>query len=245
MKVRRRFETRGHRDEPHVLAADDPALLEMRTIYPNTVRSANPGERVLKSGVNSQKLGDRIIKGAWAGSPLFSLKLEERKTCPATCQQLARCYGNNIGRRATRWNVDAKLYTRLNVELDELSYYHRSYVIRLHDLGDFASVEYVEFWLAALKAHSGLKVFGYTHWDRATEIGSAIEEESARGDRFRIRFSDNHTGPRTTHVIPDNGEQGRHPLGIVCPADHIRPQVTCGSCALCINSTVPIVLKAH
>ena len=189
MKVRRRFETRGHRTEPHALAADDPVMLEMRTIYSNTVRSANPGERVLKSGINSQKLGDQIIKGAWAGSPLFSLKLEERKTCPATCQQLARCYGNNIGRRATRWNVDAKLYTRLNVELDELSYYHRSYVIRLHDLGDFPNVPYVQFWLAALGAHPGLRLFGYTHWDRTSEIGSAIESESVRGDRFRIRCS--------------------------------------------------------
>ena len=145
-------------------------MLEMRTIYPNTVRSANPGERVLKSGINSQKLGDQIIKGAWAGSPLFSLKLEERKTCPATCQQLARCYGNNIGRRATRWNVDAKLYTRLNVELDELSYYHRSYVIRLHDLGDFPC-RICRFWLAALGAHPGLRLFGYTHRDGRAKSG--------------------------------------------------------------------------
>lgn len=243
MKVRRRFETRGHRNEPHVLAADDPAILEMRTIYRTTVRSANPNERVLKSGVNSRKLGSQIIKGAWAGSALFSLKLEERNTCPANCQQLARCYGNNIGRRATRWNVDAKLYTRLNVELDELSYHHRAYVIRLHDLGDFPSAAYVEFWLAALKAHPGLRLFGYTHWSRESEIGAMIER--ADWDRLRIRFSDNHTGPRTTHVIPDRGEQGRHQFGIICPADHTRPAVTCGSCALCINSTVPIVFKAH
>jgi hypothetical protein len=47
------------------------------------------------------------------------------------------------------------------------------------------------------------------------------------------------------HVIPDRGEQGKHRLGIVCPADHTRQQVTCGSCALCINSMVPIVLKQH
>jgi hypothetical protein len=245
VKVRRRFETRGHRDEAHVLAADDPAMLEFRTIYPNTVRSANPGERVLKSGVNSQKLGSQIIKGPWAGSPLFSLKLEERKTCPVSCQQLARCYGNNIGRRAARWNVDAKLYTRLNVELEELSYYHRSYVIRLHDLGDFPSTPYVEFWLGALRAHPGLRVFGYTHWSRDSEIGSVIERESVKWDRFLIRFSDNHLGPRTSNVIADKGEQGKHSLGTICPADHTRPQVTCGSCALCINSTGPVVFKAH
>jgi len=103
-------------------------MLEMRTIYRSTVRSADPNKCVLKSGINSRKLGSQIIKGAWAGLPLFSLKLEERRTCPATCQQLAQCYGNNIGRRAVRWNVDAKLYTRLNVELDELNYHHRAFV---------------------------------------------------------------------------------------------------------------------
>lgn len=134
MKARRRFETRGHRNEPHILAADDPAMLEMRTIYRSTVRSADPNKRVLKSGINSRKLGSQIIKGAWAGLPLFSLKLEERRTCPATCQQLAQCYGNNIGRRAVRWNVDAKLYTRLNVELDELNYHHRAFVIHASSL---------------------------------------------------------------------------------------------------------------
>jgi hypothetical protein len=245
MKVRRRHETRGHRDEPHILPFEHPAMIGMRTIYPNTVRSANAGEWVLKSGVNSQKLGDKIGKGDWAGSPLFSLKLEERKTCPATCQQLAHCYGNNMGRRTTRWNVDVALYTRLRVELDALSYRHRSYVIRLHDLGDFASVEYVKFWLDALNRHLGLKLYGYTHWPRDSEVGAAIEAESDKWNRFRIRFSDNHLGPRTIHVIPDRGQQAKHRLGIVCPADRTRPQVTCGSCALCINSMVPIVLKQH
>jgi hypothetical protein len=101
MKVRRRFETRGLRDKPHVLAADDRALLEMRTIYPNTVRSANPSERVLKSGVNSQKLGDRIVKGAWAGSLLFSLKLEpgDLPATGAVLWQQHRASGDPMERR--------------------------------------------------------------------------------------------------------------------------------------------------
>ena len=62
MKVRRRFETRGHRVELHVLPPNDPALLEMRTIYPSTVRSASANTFVLKSGENSTKLGNKITK---------------------------------------------------------------------------------------------------------------------------------------------------------------------------------------
>lgn len=245
MIARRRFETRGHRDQPQDLAADHPAMINMRTRYPSTVRSANPSERVLKSGINSTKLGDRIIKGVWRGSLLYSLKLEERRTCPASCQQLAACYGNNIGRRAVRWNVDVKLYTRLLVELDDLSYRHRHYAIRLHDLGDFASIEYTEFWIAALKAHPGLRLFGFTHWPRTSEIGSVIEKESAKWDRFRIRFSDNHRGARTSHVIPDKGQQGWHRLGFICIADDTRPEKSCGNCAFCITKQTPVVLKRH
>jgi hypothetical protein len=244
MKVRRRFETRGHRAEPYVLPPNDPALLEMRTIYSSTVRSASATTFVLKSGENSTKLGNQIIKGVWKRMAIYSLTLEERKTCPATCQQLSICFGNNMP-FAQRWNVDTELYARLRIELEQLSYRHRVYAVRLHVLGDFPSIEYVEFWLAALEAHPGLRLFGFTHWDRGSEVGSLIEAESVQWDRFRIRFSDHHRGLRTAHVIPDRGEQGKHPLGIICPADHTRPKVTCGSCALCINSTVPIVLKAH
>ena len=115
MKVRRRFETRGHRVELHVLPPNDPALLEMRTIYPSTVRSASANTFVLKSGENSTKLGNKITKGLWKGMAIYSLTLEERKTCPATCQQLSICFGNNMP-FAQRWNVDTELYARLRID---------------------------------------------------------------------------------------------------------------------------------
>jgi hypothetical protein len=243
-KVRRRHETRGQQ-KPRNLVRNRPAVLERRTAYPTTVRSANVNERCLKSGVNSTKLGSHIIAGEWAGSPLYSLKLEERRTCPADCQQLVRCYGDNMGRRTTRWNVDVALYARLVVELDALSYSNRWYVIRLHDLGDFASPEYVKFWTDAVAAHPGLRIFGYTHWRRGSEIGSLIEQESLNWDRFRIRFSDNHQGPRTAHVIEDQSATKQHALGHVCKADKHHPEFTCGGCAFCIDETDPVVFKLH
>lgn len=239
--VRRRHTMRGHRDRPVVLAPGHPAMIQQRTLYPSTVRSANPDEWVLKSGVNSTKLGDRIVTGEWAGSALFSLKLEERRTCWSGCQQIASCYMNNVGRRAVRWNVDLKLYTRLLVELDVLLYQHQYVAIRLHDGGDFPNIAYMRFWLDALRAHSRLRLFGFTHWPRDTEVGSAIEVESFRWARFRIRFSDNHRGERTAHVI----EKGETPKGHLCPASHERPEVTCGSCAYCINSTGEMSLRRH
>ena len=248
--ARRRFATRGHRDSTP-LPPDHPAMLGMRTLYPSTVRSASSDEWVLKSGINSTKLGDRINKGAWRGSRLYSLKLEERKTCLATCAQLGCCYGNHVGRKAVRWNVDLKLYTRLLVELDALSYRHRTYAIRLHDLGDFSSVEYVQFWLDALKAHRGLRLWGFTHWSRTSKIGSLIERESKRWNRFRIRFSDSHRGLRTAHVIPDEGQQGWFRRGpaetrsFICIADATRPLKSCGDCGFCITKQTEVVFKRH
>jgi hypothetical protein len=94
-KVRRRFETHGS-GAPLVLPPDHLAMREQRTLFPNTVRSANPDELVLKSGIHSTKLGDKIVKGVWKEALIFSLTLEERKTCPITCQQLPLCMGNGM-----------------------------------------------------------------------------------------------------------------------------------------------------
>jgi hypothetical protein len=242
-KVRRRFETHGS-GAPLVLPPDHLAMREQRTLFPNTVRSANPDELVLKSGIHSTKLGDKIVKGVWKEALIFSLTLEERKTCPITCQQLPLCMGNGM-HLATRWKVDSELYVRLMTELEHLAYVHRTYAVRLHVLGDFVNTRYVQFWLDALRAYPGLRIFGFTHWERTSEIGAMIEAESVRWDRFRIRFSDNHTGPRTAHVIRDRAAQGKHPLGIICPADDTRPERNCGNCAFCINSTAPVVFKEH
>lgn len=240
--VRRRHLKRGRRRSPLILRPDHPAMIEGRSIHPNLVQSVQPDVWALKSGEHSSKLGDRIVTGEWTGSAIYHLRLEERKTCWVGCQQRAGCYLNNEHwPRAIRWKVDAKLYTRLLIELDVLLHRNRYVAIRLHEGGDFPNVDYVGFWLSALKAHPRLRLFGFTHWPRSHPIGAAIEVESERWDRFRIRFSDNHRGERTAHVI----EHGEEPKGHLCRATDERPEVTCGHCAYCINSTGEMSLRRH
>jgi hypothetical protein len=118
--------------------------------------------RLLKSGMNSRKIGKIVAKGPWKGFPIFTLTLEERATCPRSCQQWANCYGNNM-HFAQRISDDGTLTRRLWGELAALGAENpEGFLVRLHVLGDFYSEEYVAFWRAALEEFPQLRIFGFT-----------------------------------------------------------------------------------
>lgn len=210
-----------------------PAIIEARSLFPSSVVSAAQTDRVLVSGANNRKLGDRIIKGAWAGMPIYHLTLEERATCPKTCFNWRTCYGNGMP-RARRHKADKDLTDALLVELSALQRSHpNGFAVRLHTLGDFYSTEYVHFWRNALERFSGLHVFGYTAWPRSTEIGRAVEILSAtRWDRFAIRFSGKEPEPIGATTIFRMPEGPVVKEGIVCPAELGKTEA-CGTCGLC------------
>lgn len=209
------------------ISLDDPAVINARSVAPITVRKAD--KNVLKPGGNQRKLGYRITKGKWKGFPIYSLTLEERATCPKTCEQWLSCYGNAMG-RAVRYRDGKALELEIRSEITALSAKHwRGFVVRLHILGDFYSVPYVVMWSDLLLKHPQLHIFGYTHWQRGTEIGDAVAKlRDAWWTRFAVRTSDAPDGPRTT-VIDHPSEAGET---VVCPAQTgIGRQ--CSSCALC------------
>ena len=80
-----------------------------------------------------------ITKGKWKGFPVFGLTLEERATCPRSCEQWLSCYGNGMGqRRAYRYEHGPKLLEALDKELGILSSEPKTrngFAIRLHTLG--------------------------------------------------------------------------------------------------------------
>jgi hypothetical protein len=129
---------------------DHPAFLTGHTIYgPTTVRTPDrsaSGLWALKTGANSRKIGGEILKGRWKGFPIFTLTLEERRTCPTSCRHWRSCYGNRMP-WVHRWEAGAALEWRLPREIGLLSIDHpRGFAVRLHNLGDFYSVAYVELW---------------------------------------------------------------------------------------------------
>jgi hypothetical protein len=219
----------------------DPRSRAGTTVFPTTVIPASKLVRVLKSGVNSRKIGREVAKGRLAGAPIFTLTLEERATCPRSCLEWSRCYGNNM-HFAQRIFDDGTLTRRLWGELASLAAEHaKGFLVRLHVLGDFYSIEYVEFWRQALADFAALNVFGFTARMPPDPIGVAIAEMMAANyERCRIRFSGLRSEEDGSIVI--NSEEEK--IGIICPAEQ-DPDRCCATCALCWNSNKTISFLRH
>ena len=169
---------------------DHPAIMSGRTIYPTTVRTGRD-RWALKSAENTAKIGGEILKGKWAGFPAYTLTLEERATCPITCHHYRSCYGNKM-HFAERIQAGADLEWRLEREVALLKTSHPiGFAVRLHNLGDFYSVEYVELWDRLLARHPALHIWGYSaRHDKGDAIAAALASLVEREwDRFAVRFS--------------------------------------------------------
>lgn len=211
------------------LADDSPALVEMRSMFQKGVR--DPDGHMLRTGRDQRKIGERVQKGAWKGFPVFTLTLEERATCPSDCELLAHCYGNHMP-WSVRYRHGEDLERALWSELFLLQVAHpKGFVIRLHILGDFYSLDYVRLWHRALDTFKGLHVFGYTHWKPETEIGRHVAALSRLfWRRFAIRLSDaDGDAPRTRMIA--RAEDAK-PGEIICPAQTGKTR-SCSTCALC------------
>lgn len=221
------------------LRADHPALVQERTIFPSTVVSAWDSDRIFVSGHNNPKLGAEIAKGRWAGMPVYHLTLEERASCPRSCALWAGCYGNAMHMAKRHDHTHPRFLTLLEAELWMLAREHKKgFVVRLHTLGDFFSVEYVEFWRSALEWIDQLHAFGYSanHPEAENESEAAIGQAIARlsddhWDRFAIRFSGGR-GAQRTFVTNEAVEA---PDVIMCPAQ-TQATMACSTCGICWSS---------
>lgn len=242
---------------PKIILADHhPAVRKGTPFFPGMVKPAAAMDLLLKSGEHSRKLGAKVEKGRWKDFPIVSLTLEERDTCPRSCAEWATCYGNNMP-FATRILDDGTLTRRLWGELASLNARHpRGYLVRLHVLGDFYSVDYVEFWRQALIDFPALHVFGFTARQAPDPIGIALMQlVGEQLDRFAIRFSGGWLSPTAAEAIDpsdrwagamcaevvDTPDQAN---GIVCPAES-DPDRCCANCALCFNSIHNITFIRH
>lgn len=199
---------------------------------------------ILKSGHNNRKIGAVILKGKWRGYPIYTLTLEERATCPRSCAHWLDCYGNKMN-WPVRWMADGDLVGAIERDLCDLSKAHRNFAIRLHVLGDFFSVDYVQQWSAWLDRFKGLHVYGYTAWPEDTEIGLAVAKMAKdRWDRFAIRISNGPRLERSTKTTYEADASGIMDGGIVCPAQTGKTEC-CATCALCWQTKRRIVFLAH
>ena len=217
--------------QPTTVASRKPAL----TIYQKSVKE--PHHNMLKPGKNNAKLGDVVTAKMWQGSKMYSLTLEERATCPTTCDQWNNCYGNNMP-FAHRFDVaDPSFYHHLDDQLERLSKKHANgFVIRLHVLGDFFSTEYVAWWGARVAMHANLRVFGYTHHPSDTPIGQYIARfNRILPQQWAIRFSDQIMTQMSAHVVQKDYVPMKG-LEIVCP-EQTGQAASCADCGLCWAAT--------
>lgn len=243
MKAFRRFTDHRPVGRPLGLASDHIAVRQAHTLFRKNVMPSAAMERLLKSGQNNRKIGSRIVKGRLAGLPIFTLTLEERATCPRSCEHWLSCYGNKM-HWPKRIKVDGDFLPKLRQELIDLEREHGRFMVRLHVLGDFYSVPYVRFWHKMLEALPGLHIFGYTA-RRKGEMADLISDLNA-SPRAWIRFSNGDPRWRPFRTVSIMG-LAEAADAIVCPAQH-HPKansICCGSCALCWTTHRPIAFLQH
>jgi hypothetical protein len=209
------------------LTPGNQALAQAITIHPRAKRS--PLEtNMLKSVASNKKMGrgDNVVtKGKWAGMPMFQLSLEERASCPSSCKQWDNCYANNMAFAHRIDHTHPEFYNVLDDELVLLTKkYRHGFVVRLHVIGDFFSVEYVEYWRYMTDQHPNLKVFGFTANTPDSDIGKRVVKFNENPNVW-IRFSNAGNHPMAANVGLDYD-------GVTCPVQTKQTE-SCLTCGLC------------
>ena len=212
--------------------------MKTRSIYQKSLR--DPKEGLLKKGSSNKKLGFKITAKQWTGKRLYSLTLEERTTCPTTCHHWNDCYGNNMpfAHRFKWQNIDLFLER----DIESLMQKHKEgIVIRLHVLGDFYSVEYVNFWEEMLFKYPKLCIFGYTAREHDS-IGKAISLLNMRySERCVIRSSRNEEPNSPWRYAAEESFEGK---SFDCP-EQTGTLKNCASCGLCWITNKTVRFQTH
>lgn len=227
----------------------------VRTLYPDTV--VDPSSGILVSSHSIYKIGRDVRIGKFYGYYIYHLSLEERATCPKTCKHWRSCYGNNM-RLAKRTNHRdfKKLTHTIHYDLLELTtikmnrkYPRLGILIRLHELGDFFSIAYVQFWSDMLAAFPNLAIYGYTARRPTSRIGLEIQKvKDLYPDRFRIRWSDGKLD--TDCTISINKAENCPENAFICPEQlDVKHKdgtfLQCMSCGACWNGNKNVAFLSH
>ncbi len=142
-----------------------------------------------------------------------------------------------------RMEAGPELEWKLVREVALLSIDHPHFVVRLHGMGDFYSVEYVALWRRLLERHEGLHVYGYTA-RLDDDIGDSLRRLAgdAGWSRFAMRFSNSGDVKRSTVTVESTLQ--RPADAIVCPEQTGRSE-SCSTCTLCWATERRIAFLQH
>jgi hypothetical protein len=221
------------------------------------VKQPSSMTNLLVSGHSNVKIGKRVLAKKFYGYDIYTLSLEERNTCPRSCLHWENCYGNNMPYAKRVDHTADDFLPRLASELKNLTYWQeqgrssgrKGVLIRLHALGDFYSVEYVQFWAEALGNHATLAAYGYTARKPDTEIGQALLAVKQQfGDRFMIRWSDGGVDKDCTVSI--ERPEDKPSDAFQCPEQFpaftaAGVEIKCDNCGLCWSTTRNVAFLEH
>ena len=204
-------------------------------------------ERVIKKSTNI-KLGKKVSKGIFKGMPIYTVTLEERATCSNTCAHWTTCYGNNMP-FATRYKADDALLAVMALELEQLNRKHTNgFLVRLHILGDFYSVDYVELWNKWLDKFDNLYVYGYSDRKQNTPIGKALVILRNNYDkRFMVRISGDLETQTMAAISYDDKralKQLENKQAFICPVQEDKT-ASCSTCGLCWTTKKNVIFITH
>lgn len=230
IRIDRDEERKPRRHSPRIPGLALPFVEHGRTKFPTRVISPNDMTTLLVSGHNNVKIGRDVRKGKLRGYWIYTLSLEERATCPRSCQHWQSCYGNNM---PFAKRIDQLCRTRGR----------KGILIRLHALGDFYSEMYVAFWERMLTEHRNLAIYGYTARRCGTPIGDAIHATwLAHKDRFMIRVSDGADLSMSTVSIA--APEDRPADAFICPEQTGQTRC-CATCGACWSTPKNVAFLAH
>lgn len=246
VKVKTTEKPRKQRRQPRLTGIGTlPYINEGRTKFVKSVKPVAELSNLLVSGHSNVKIGRDVRKAKFRGYWIYTLSLEERKTCPDSCRHWQTCYGNNMPFAKRIDHTDPAFLPTLEAEIAKLlSIRGRAGVlVRLHALGDFFSVEYVDFWMEMLRRHPRLALYGYTAHHPVTEIGDRIWVMNRLWpDRCMIRFSDGQLPELSTVSIGDEG--GCPSNAFVCPEQTGKTRC-CATCGACWSTKKNVAFMEH
>ena len=214
------------------------------TRFPTRVLPVSAMGSILVSGHSNVKIGRDVRKGKLRGYRIFTLSLEERATCPTSCEHWRSCYGNAMPFAKRVDHRDPAFLPTLAEEIDMLMRKPwPGVLIRLHALGDFYSPEYVGFWRRMLVKHRNLAIYGYTARNNEDDIGPAIFAlRRDFGLRALIRSSNGARHNLATVSIKTEADCPAN--AFVCP-EQTGKTICCATCAACWSTTKNVAFLEH
>lgn len=235
----------ARRRSPKIPGLVSPFVDEGRTKFSRSVKSPADVPNVLVSGHSNIKIGRDVRKGWLKGYWIYVLSLEERKTCPSTCDHWQDCYGNNMPFAKRIDHTHPDFLSAIERDLERLTAIRgrKGILVRLHALGDFFSVGYVEFWNSMLARFPTLAVYGYTARNPFSDIGLEVSKlRFDYGRRAMIRFSDYNGAQMSTASILE--ESARPSNAFVCPEQTGR-SMCCATCGACWSTAKNVAFISH